>query len=81
MSNDLFAGFELGLISDLDLSGNELELVPEVVLQLFGLESLNLADNRIIKIPPGSAFNSLNALTNLDLSNNRSAFTFDTIST
>jgi hypothetical protein len=46
VSDDLFAGFELGLISDLDLSGNELDHVPEVVLQLFGLQYLNLADNK-----------------------------------
>jgi Leucine-rich repeat (LRR) protein len=67
----LFYGFELAALSHLDLSGNELEVVPESVLQLTFLQSLNLADNRIFKLPPGSAFNSLNALTYLDLGGNR----------
>jgi hypothetical protein len=71
VSADLFSGFDLGVLVSLDLSGNELEAVPEVVLQLIGLQSLNLADNRILKLPPGSAFNSLNYLTYLDLSDNR----------
>ena len=71
MSNNIFIGFDLEILTHLDFSGNELEFVPEAVLQLSALQSLNLADNKILKLPPGSAFNSLNSLTFLDLSNNR----------
>ena len=69
LSEDALAGLESSL-EHLDLSGNGLESIPEAVLALPRLSSLDLAGNAITTLPDGSAFNHLNALLSLDLSDN-----------
>ena len=70
VTSDAFNGFSTSL-RRLDLSGNELSIVPLAVLKnLMKLEYLDLSGNSIISLPPGSAFNNLNSLTFFDLSQN-----------
>ncbi len=52
----------------LDLSGNELETIPEAVFTLISLTNLNLSDNGLKQIP--EAISKLTSLTSLDLSQN-----------
>ncbi len=70
LSADAFDG--LGdTLEHLDLSGNDLETIPAAVLAgLPRLSALDLGGNSIATLPDGSAFNNLNALLRLDLSDN-----------
>ncbi len=65
-----FVGFNSDKIEAVDLSWNRLTALPEVVLTLGKLRSLDLSHNQIASLPPGSSFNSLNALATLKLNGN-----------
>ena len=64
-------GFDHDILETINLSWNELVQVPEVVLKLVKLRHLDLSHNKIFSLPPGSSFNSLNALATLKLAGNR----------
>ena len=70
LGSNAFAGFNTGMIEAVDLSWNRLEAFPEVVLTLSKLRLLDLSHNQIYALPPGSSFNSLNALATLKLNGN-----------
>ena len=72
LSESSFNGLDDQLES-VDLSWNDLMDVPEVVLKLGKLRHLDLSHNKIFSLPPGSSFNSLNALATLKLNGNRYA--------
>ncbi|XP_059089388.1 uncharacterized protein LOC131885375 [Tigriopus californicus] len=70
IAENAFMGLEDHL-EHLDLSGNRLTNVPKAILNMVKLISLDLSHNQIRVLPPGSAFNNLNTLVRLDLSENR----------
>ncbi|PHT83693.1 hypothetical protein T459_12136 [Capsicum annuum] len=53
----------------LDLSFNKMRNLPDEIIHLNSLLSLNVADNKSIEVPP--SLSSLQRLVNLDFSNNR----------
>lgn len=69
IAENAFMGLEDHL-EHLDLSGNRLTRVPRAILNMVKLISLDLSHNQIRALPPGSAFNNLNTLVRLDLSEN-----------
>ena len=69
MVKDTFKGLEEQL-EHLDLSGNDLEQIPDAVLNLSKLITLDLSRNRIVTLPHGSAFNNLITLVTLNLAEN-----------
>ena len=64
-------GFDYNELESIDLSWNALTQMPRIVLRLGRLRHLDLSHNQIFKLPPGSSFNSLNALATLKLSGNK----------
>ena len=71
LRSEALDGFDHNTLETINLSWNELIQVPEVVLKLVKLRHLDLSHNKIFSLPPGSSFNSLNALATLKLSGNR----------
>ena len=71
LKSEALDGFNQNILETINLSWNELIQVPEVVLGLVKLRHLDLSHNKIFSLPPGSSFNSLNALATLKLSGNR----------
>jgi Leucine-rich repeat (LRR) protein len=70
LTENALAGFDVNELESIDLSWNQLTEFPEVVLKLGKLRHLDLSHNKIFSLPPGSSFNSLNALATLNLNGN-----------